>query len=119
MEVNVIATTEAAPSATEGPTLETTAAPMGSLEGSSFVATPTRVCSSTAPSAGPVAEMKYCVRYEGNHSKRWDGQVITLDGEWLESLYDAVELVPGKQLILPRQAKGGGAMEGYADLRRD
>ena len=50
---------------------------------------------------------KYCVRYEGNGSKKWDGKTIWLDGEWLHSLYDHSELVPGNKLSLPWMGKGG------------
>ena len=50
---------------------------------------------------------KYCVRYEGNGSKKWDGKMIWLDGEWLRSLYDHSELVPGNKLSLPWMGKGG------------
>ena len=43
---------------------------------------------------------KYIVRFEGNNSKKWDGREISVDEEWLESLYDPKELTGGKQLHL-------------------
>ena len=49
--------------------------------------------------------MKYCVRYEGNGPKKWDGKTIWPDGELLCSLCS--ELVPGNKLSLPRMGKRG------------
>ena len=116
-----VATTipEAARSPEEGPTpAASEVAPMGSEspEGSSFQLATTRVRSTAPGPSAAVAEVKYCVRYEGNQSKKWDGREITLDGKWLESLYDVAELVPGKQLSLPWQAKGGRMEEWKAVL---
>ena len=47
-----------------------------------------------------VNTMKYCIRYKGNGSKKWDGK-------WLRSLYYHSELVPGNKLSLPWMGKGG------------
>lgn len=44
-------------------------------------------------------ERKYCVNYQGNSSKRWDGKKIIVDSETLESLYDVKELVLGKDSL--------------------
>ena len=47
--------------------------------------------------ANPCGSTKtYLVQFEGNNSKKCDGHDVELDGEWLESLYDASELqIPG------------------------
>ena len=50
---------------------------------------------------------RYLVQYENNGSKRWDGKVLSLEGEWLESLYQPNELVIGSKLKLPWSGKGG------------
>ena len=50
---------------------------------------------------------KYIVRFQGKNSKKWDGREISVDEEWLESLYDPKELTGGKQLHLPWPEKGG------------
>jgi len=92
-----IATAETAASV-ETPALETPA-----VETVTSVETP--LGSSTAAHA--VKARQYCVRYEGNSSKRWDGWEILLDGDWPESLYEPSELVPGKKLSLPWQGKRG------------
>ena len=47
------------------------------------------------------------MQYENNGSKRWDGKVLFMDGEWLESLYQPNELVIGSKLKLPWSGKGG------------
>ena len=52
-------------------------------------------------------KQKYCIRYEGNGSKRWDGKEILVDKDWLESLYDPVSLVDGKAVVLPWSGKKG------------
>ena len=44
---------------------------------------------------------------ENNSSKRWDGKVLSLEGEWLESLYQPNKLVIGSKLKLPWSGKGG------------
>ena len=59
------------------------------------------------PTVAAKLHEKYCVRYKGNTSKRWDGREILLDAEWLESLYDPLELIVGKKVRLPWRAKGG------------
>ena len=53
------------------------------------------------------SERKYSIRYEGNNSKRWDGRIIKLDGEWLESLYERSVLIEGKRVDQPWALKGG------------
>ena len=50
---------------------------------------------------------KYLVQYENNGSKRWDGRVLYIDGEWLESLYQPSELGIGSKVKLPWSGKGG------------
>ena len=49
---------------------------------------------------------RYLVQYE-NNSKRWDGKLLSLEGEWLESLYQLNELSVGSKLKLPRSGKRG------------
>ena len=56
----------------------------------------------------PVSKPRYCVRYEENESKRWDGKEVLIDGTWLEHLYKPSDLAPGKRVILPWQGKAGG-----------
>ena len=53
----------------------------------------------------------YCVRFEGNNSKRWDGKQIMLEREWLESLYSQEDLCPGKVVELPWEQKGAGCVK--------
>ena len=48
------------------------------------------------PPEEPVSPTSYCVRYEGNGSKRWDGKTIFVDCRALLDLYDCKKLVPGK-----------------------
>jgi len=91
------ATAETAASV-ETPALETPA-----VETVTSVETP----SGSSTTAHAVKARQYCVRYEGNSSKWWDGREILLDGEWLESLYEPSELVPGKELSLPWQGYWG------------
>lgn len=50
---------------------------------------------------------KYCIKYEGNGSKRWDGKKITVNSETLESLYDTKELVVGKDVVIPWPTTNG------------
>ena len=47
------------------------------------------------------------MQYKNNGSKRWDGKVLFLEGEWLETLYQPNELVIGSKLKLPWSGKGG------------
>ena len=58
-------------------------------------------------SVGNQKASRYLVQYENNGSKRWDGKVLFMDGEWLESLYQPNELVIGSKLKLPWSGKGG------------
>ena len=37
----------------------------------------------------------YCVRYEGNNSKRWDGKEIWIEATVLEELYEPYQLTSG------------------------
>ena len=53
-------------------------------------------------------EKKYCVRYEGNNSRKWDGREIMLDGNWLEELYEPSQILPGMPVRLPWPKKHGG-----------
>lgn len=62
---------------------------------------------SSVPTSSALSTRKYCIRYENNNSKRWDGKRILLDGEWLESLYPGEDLMPGKVVRLPWKKKGG------------
>ena len=55
----------------------------------------------------PPQKKKYCIRYTGNSSKRWDGKEIWVDGEWVEELYNPSELTDGKQIRLPWKGKQG------------
>ena len=50
---------------------------------------------------------KYLVQYENNSSKRWDGRVLYIDGEWLESLYQPSKLSIGSKVKLPWSRKKG------------
>ena len=56
-------------------------------------------------------ERRYCVRFEGNRSKKWDGRQIMLESEWLESLYSRDDLCPGKIVELPWEEKGAGCVK--------
>ena len=49
----------------------------------------------------------YCIRYENNASKRWDGKELLVDKSWLDELYPASEIYPGKQIQLPWTGKRG------------
>ena len=53
------------------------------------------------------AKQRYCIKYVHNNSKKWDGRRLWLDGAWLEELYPAEELLPGKAITLPWHKKGG------------
>lgn len=50
---------------------------------------------------------KYCVLYENNSSKKWDGKKVMIDGETLESLYSIEDLVLGKSVVIPWPGRGG------------
>ena len=43
---------------------------------------------------------QYCVRYEGNNSKRWVGYEIWVDAEYMEELFEPSALVPGYEVVL-------------------
>lgn len=49
---------------------------------------------------------QYCIRYEGNNSKRWDGKVIWIDASVLDELYDETELTNGSHVVVPWKGKG-------------
>lgn len=68
------------------------------------------------PSPASSAKTQYSVKYVGNSSKRWDGRVISLEGQWLETLYEPAELVPGKQVSLPWLKKGGAVQYWSAEV---
>ncbi len=42
----------------------------------------------------------YVVQFKGNSSKKWDGKQITVDGDWLEEVYNKLELCPGRIIDL-------------------
>ena len=48
----------------------------------------------------------YCVRCEGNNSKRWDGKEIWLEATVLDELYEPTQLTHGSQVIIPWKGKG-------------
>ena len=48
----------------------------------------------------------YCIRYENNQSKRWDGKELLVDKDWVDELYPD-GIYPGKQLELPWTGKKG------------
>ena len=50
-------------------------------------------------------ENKYCVRYEGNNSKRWDGREIWVDTDYFEEFFEPSVLVPGYEVVMPWQLK--------------
>ena len=56
----------------------------------------------------PAPPTAYCVRYEGNGSKRWDGKSILIDAETLLMSYTREELVVGKEVVLPWKSKTKG-----------
>ena len=110
VEGAILATAKAPTDSTAEPsTLPVEGTILATAEGAILATAEARIDSTTEPSMLPTGQMetKYCVRYEGNQSKRWDGREITLDGAWLESLYRPAELIPGKQLSLPWHGKGG------------
>ena len=49
----------------------------------------------------------YCVRYEGNNSKRWDGKEIWIEATVLEELYEPYQLTSGSHVSIPWKGKGG------------
>ena len=49
----------------------------------------------------------YCVQYENNNSKRWDGKRVLIDGQWLHSVCDMSEIHCGDKIKLPWTAKKG------------
>ena len=49
------------------------------------------------PPEEPAPPTSYCVRYEGNGSKKWDGKTIFVYSKALLDLYDHKELIPGQQ----------------------
>ena len=65
------------------------------------------------PSNGEVQQMKpsntktYCVKYEDNNSKRWDGKTVMIDGEQLHSVCNMCEIHCGDKINLPWTAKKG------------
>ena len=72
-----------------------------------------RIMSSNTDNCAPCSSLenekvsKYLVQYKNNGSKRWDGKVLYLEAEWLESLYQPNVLVIGSKLKLPWSGKGG------------
>jgi len=53
------------------------------------------------------ASNSYVVRFEGNHSRKWDGKEVYVDKEVLDELYDSSELVHGAKISYPWRSKGG------------
>ena len=47
----------------------------------------------------------YCIRYENNASKRWDGKELLVDKDWLDELDP--DIYTGKQIQLPWTGKKG------------
>ena len=47
----------------------------------------------------------YCIHYENNESKQWDGKEVLVDKEMLEELY--TDIHPGKKVQLPWTGKKG------------
>ena len=54
----------------------------------------------------------YCICYENNGSKRWDGKEVLVDKELLEELY--TDIRPGMQIQLPWTGKKGKTTLWYA-----
>ena len=44
---------------------------------------------------------EYIIKFKGNNSQRWDYKQISVDGEWLEELYNKRELCCGRVVELP------------------
>lgn len=44
---------------------------------------------------------EYAIVFKGNDSAKWDGKEVWVDGEWLEDMYGAAELFPGRVVQLP------------------
>ena len=65
-------------------------------------------CSSEEPqiksSNNKLVRKNYCIKYENNNSKRWDGKT---DGEWLHSVCNKSEIHCGDKVKLPWTAKKG------------
>ena len=49
----------------------------------------------------------YCIQYENNISKRWDGKRVLIDGQWLHSVCDISEIHFSDKIKLPWTAKKG------------
>ena len=56
----------------------------------------------------PTPPSSYCVQYEGNGSKRWDGKTISVDSKTLLLSYNPEELIPGKEISIPWKIKSKG-----------
>ena len=56
----------------------------------------------------PAPPTAYCVRYEGNGSKRRDEKSIRIDAETLLMSYTREELVVGEEVVLPWKSKTKG-----------
>ena len=52
----------------------------------------------------------YCIRYENNGSKRWDGKEVLVDKEMLEELY--TDIHPGKKFSSPGLGRKGRPLYG-------
>ena len=49
----------------------------------------------------------YCIQYENNKSKRWDGKRVLIDGQWLHSVCNISEIHCSDKIKLPWTAKKG------------
>ena len=49
----------------------------------------------------------YCIQYENNNSKRWDGKRVLINGQRLHSVCDMSEIHCGDKIKLPWTAKKG------------
>lgn len=59
------------------------------------------------PGKDQVETKTYCVKYENNNSKRWDGKTVMIDGEWLHSVCNTSNVHCGDKVKLPWTAKKG------------
>ena len=62
---------------------------------------------STGSSSPPAARSRIAIRFHNNNNRRWDGKVVDENLDWICSLYNKEDLVPGKEVVLPYAKKGG------------
>ena len=85
--------------------------PASTLQPVSPLQQPTHTVEPAASHLEPVSVLKpqkYVLRYTGNKSKKWDGKEIILHHDYLQSLVEESELVPGQNVKLPWSKRGGG-----------